>query len=89
MRPPSSSRREKAASTQRGVAEGLAPLRLPRTHSEFESRMKDFLPHYLQSFALPCATLSSMPLLSLGTFRREPAKRGFDESFAPIQNSEE
>lgn len=63
--------------------------RLHRTHSEFESRTKDFLPRSLQSFALPRATLSGASLLSLGTFRREPAKRWFDESFAPIQSSEE
>lgn len=69
--------------------QALSPLSLHHTHSEFESRMKELLPHYLQSLALPCVTLSNVSLLSLGTFRREPAKRWFDESFAPIRSSEE
>jgi len=51
--------------------------------------MKELLPHYLQSLALPRATLLSASLLSLGTFRREPAKRLLDESFAPKLGSEE
>lgn len=54
----------------------------------FESQTRDIVPRSCQSLALPCASTTDLQL-SLEKFRRKPATRRFDESFAPLLRCEE